>query len=222
MSSQLSPNEGKKAVSESTEKSLANFYTLHPAKQSEDTSANEVQATHERESNMPRVSNKHPDTLASPPVPPMPTSATKSLEDTGLHVNKKAKSPNLSKQPLAVEKQTNTVSKTSKSLKQKRMGCNDLPHKGPKNAPKVIHVLKESPATKVAVGNPQPIGKADSLALEPPTHAKKPLALTNQSGVGGNLAGKVLRPHDGVPSEVPVNIPKVNFSHPAFLQRLAL
>lgn len=159
---------------------------------------------------MPRVSNKHPDTLASPPVPPMPTSATKSLEDTSIHVNKKAKSPHLSKQPLAVEKQT--VSDTSELL------ANYLPRKGPKNAPKVIHVLKESPATKVAIGNPQPIGKADSLALEPPTHAKKPLALTNQSSEGGNLAGKVLRPHDGVPSEAPVNIPKVNFSHPAFLQ----
>lgn len=160
----------------------------------------------------------HPDTLASPPVPPMPTSATKSLEDTSIHVNKKAKSPHLSKQPLAVEKQTNTVSDTSELLKQKSMGCNGLPRKGPKNAPKVIHVLKESPATKVAVGNPHAIGKADSLASEPPTHAKKPLALTNQSSEGGNLAGKVLRPHDGVPSEAPVNISKVNFSHPAFLQ----
>lgn len=154
-----------------------------------------MQATHEGES------NKHSDTLATPQVPPMPTSATKSLDDTSIHVNKKANSPHLSKQPLAVEKQTNTVSKTSK---QKSMGCNALPHKGSKNAP------KESPGTKVAVGNPHAIGKADTLALEPSTHAKKPLALTNQIGVGGNFASKVLRPHDGVPSEVPVNITKVN------------
>lgn len=218
MSSQPSPNEGKKAVLESSEKSLADFYTLHPAKQVEDTSASEAQATHAREPNMPRVTDKNEETLVTP-VPPMPTSATKAIGDASIHVKKKAKSLHLqqrsiSKQPLAVEKQTNTVSKTSELLEQKSNGCNDLARKGPKNAPKVVQVPKEP--TKVAVDNPHAIGKTASLASERPTPAKKPLALTNQSGVGAKLVGKVLRPHNSVPSEAPV--PKVNFFQSAFLQ----